>query len=70
MGYGDGGEDQYGLSQLFQPDNAPKVVTATPIVGAATSIAGAAIPSETDIPKDDIGAVKTEGNTFRTKFKV
>lgn len=69
-GHGDGGQDQYGLSQLFQPDNAPRVVIATPIVGMATSTVGVAVPPDLDTPKEDMGVVKTEGNTFRTKFKV
>lgn len=64
------GEDQYGLSQLFQPDNVPKVVIATPIVSTATSALGVATPTEPDAAKEDLNVVKTEGNTFRTKFKV
>ncbi len=57
LSHGDSTEDQYGLSQLFQPDNAPKP---HPGVGSA----------ELSAVKEEPGVVKTEGNTFRTKFKV
>ena len=65
---GENGEDQFGLLQLFQPDNVPRVTT--PIAATSSSPVAVAIAAAPETTKDDVNVVKTEGNTFRTKFKV
>ena len=63
--HGDPSEDQYGLSQLFQPDNAPK-----PVPTSSTSSTAESTASHPSAMREETGIVKAEGNTFRTKFKV
>ena len=74
LSHGDPSEDQYGLSQLFQPDNAPKPAMPLMIKSVPTPAQGVGNTMESNtqqVPvKEEMGVVKTEGNTFRTKFKV